>query len=266
MAEWHNVGEESSNLCMATVGVTPDGTVFPVRCKRWGCPICAPINALHCAIKTANGVNAIHAAGWRVKFATITQGSGVKTPEFAYRILFSQWDSFRNKWQYWAKKQGGNNLYAAFVEGQSRRSDMPHFHIIGTALPDKETLRKWAVESGFGYQVDIQPIGASSGVAWYVSKYSCKGSDAASMPKGFRRVRFSQDWPGMLFRAELLESESVVRLPEESYANWLLRAVRTFGVDPNAVMLKVQELCDKTGNEQQSDYAAKTVMVLEQWL
>jgi hypothetical protein len=262
---YHNIGEESTKLCMATVGVSPDGTVFPVRCKQWSCEICAPINALHCAIRTVNGVRAIYAAGWRVKFATITQPGSVKTPEFAYRILANQWSKFRQKWEYWVDKQEGYNLYAAFVEGQGRRAGMPHFHILATSLPTQDKLKDWVVSSGLGYMVDLQDIEPNSGVAWYVSKYSTKGSDAHLMPKGFRRVRFSRDWPQMLFRADMLESKAIVRLPHETYAAWLLRAVQSFGVDPSDVMAKVVELCDKTQGEEQADYAARTLMVLEQW-
>jgi hypothetical protein len=262
---YHNIGEGGDKLCMATVGVSSDGTVFPVRCKQWSCAICAPINAYHCAIRTANGVKGIYMCGWRVKFATITQPASVKTPEFAYHILASQWSKFRQRWEYWADKQGAYNLYAAFVEGQSRRAGMPHFHILATCLPKKEKLREWVVSSGLGYEVDLQDVKPNTGVAWYVSKYSTKGSDAHLMPKGFRRVRFSRDWPQMLFRSDLLESEAIVRLPRESYAAWLLRAVQAFGIDPNEAMLKVQELCDKTEGTEQSDYASKTVMALEQW-
>jgi hypothetical protein len=217
------------------------------------------------AIRTANGVKGCYMAGWRVKFATITQGSAVKTPTFAYRILHEQWDNFRNRWQYWARQHGGYNLYAAFVEGQTRREGMPHFHIIATSLPDKRTLHDWAVASGFGYQVDVQDVKPNAGVAWYVSKYSTKSSDAAAMPRGFRRVRFSRDWPQMLFKADMLENSAIVRLPQETYAAWLIRAVQSYGVDPSAVIEKVMLLCDKTADETQADYAAKTVMVIEQW-
>lgn len=265
LSNYHNIGEESSALCIATVGVTPDGKVFPVRCKRWACKVCAPINALHEAIRTANGIAALYSEGIRPKFATITQPGKIQSPAFAYSILSSQWDVFRQRWERWARKVETPNIYAAFVEGQSRRDGMPHFHIIGASLPDKEQLRKWVVKSGFGYQVSLEALKPSLGVAWYVSKYSTKGSDAQYIPKGFRRVRYSRDWPQMLFKSDLLESTSIVRLPHESYAHWLLRAVSTFGVDPNETMQQVQNLTDQTEGTEQADYAAKTMMVLEQW-
>lgn len=262
---YHNVGEESSALCIATVGVTPDGHVFPVRCKRWACPICAPINALHAAIKTANGVYALASSGVMVKFATITQPGNIKSPRLAYAILDNQWDKFRNRWQYWARKAGIPNTYAAFVEGQSRRSDMPHFHIIGSALPKRWVVRDWATASGFGYQADVQKIQANAGVAWYVSKYSTKGSDAEYIPRGFRRVRYSQDWPDMLFEVDLQEDTAIVRKQHESYASWLVRAVSAFQVEPSDVMLQVQNLMDMTEGSKQADNAAQALLQVQSW-
>lgn len=262
---WHNVGEESHALCMATQGVTSEGRVFPVRCKQWNCPVCAPINAYLCAIKTANGVNALLAAGIMPNFATITQSGKVRTARFAYSILAAQWSGFRNRWEYYTRKNGIPNPYAAFVEGQSRRAGMPHFHIIAAGLPGKERLREMVVKSGFGYQVDLQRIQPGSGVAWYVSKYSTKSSDAALMPHGFRRVRYSEDWPDMLFRADLMESDAIVRQPRESYASWILRAVQAFGVDPQDIMRQTQELVDRTGDVQRAEIAARTLMLIEGW-
>jgi hypothetical protein len=265
VTKWNNVGEESEALCMATVGVSANGTVFPIRCKRWSCPICAPINALREAIKTANGVNKLRESGLVSKFATVTQPGSIKSPEFAYSIIDNQWDKFRNRWQYWAKKVGLPNMYAAFVEGQSRRSDMPHFHIIGTSLPGSEAMKKWAVKSGFGFEADVQDIQPNSGIAWYVSKYSTKGSDAQYIPKGFRRVRYSQDWPKMEWRSDALEGEAIVRMPRETYPAWIIRAVRAFGIDPTETMNQVMLLADKTIDDTKADYAAKSLMLIEHW-
>lgn len=240
---YHNVGEEAPNqLCIATLGCTENGYVFPVRCKRWNCSVCAPLNALHEAIRTANGVRAIYAAGLIPKFATITQPASVKTPEFAYHILADQWDKFRNRWQYWARKQNAPNFYAAFVEGQARRDGMPHFHVIATLLPKKSLLGAWVVESGLGYETSLSTVKPNSGAAWYVSKYSTKSSDAALMPKGFRRVRYSQDWPQMRFRVDDREDAACVKLPGETIAHWTWRCAELFGTSPNDVARQAEDL------------------------
>lgn len=242
--KWHNVAEHGGRWCIGTLGVDASGQVFAIRCKKWSCDICAPINALYRAIETANGVQALLCSGIRPYFVTVTQPGSVKTPQHAYTILFDQWEKFRHRWQYWAKKQAVPNFYAAFVEGQGRREGMPHFHIIGTAFPEKETLRDWAVKSGLGFQVDRQVIAANSGVAWYVSKYSTKGSDAALMPRNFRRVRFSQDWPRMIFRKDLREGSAVVKRTNETILSWAYRAALTFFINPDNIALDAMTLLD----------------------
>ncbi len=269
MAKYHNIGEESHAVCAATIGCSPDGVVFPIRCKRWACPVCAPINAYMWAIEVANGVRAMYAAGQIPHFVTITQPGSVKSPEFAYSILHSQWDGFRNRWQYWAKKQGRRwewkyqtnfrgfmpvcysdstpTLYAAFVEGQSRREGMPHFHIIATCVPDVETLRKWCVKSGLGYQCDIQRVSGNSGAAWYVSKYSTKSSDAAIMPVGFHRVRISEDWPRIKWRSEERENVACVRIQRESTQAFAWRCAMMFGLNPDEVCDSIERLSEKIG-------------------
>jgi len=265
MSNFHNIGEETSHVCMATVGCTIEGKVFPVRCKQWACPVCAPINAYHEAITVANGVYALFAAGVRPTFATITQPPAVKTPEFAYKILADQWDGFRNRWQYWSGKAGVPNYYAAFVEGQSRRAGMPHFHIIGSGMPDKETMRKWAVESGMGYEVDLQPVRPGAGAAWYVSKYSTKSSDAALMPDRFRRVRYSRDWPRMIFRADLEESTAVVKQPDESYAAWSIRASLSCAASPGDLLAEALALADSQGNAVLGERLSRVLLAVNQW-
>lgn len=245
MAEkWHNVAVNTGQWCIGTLGVDASGQVFAIRCKKWSCEICAPINALYRAIETANGVQALLTSGIRPYFVTITQPASVKTPEMAYSILFSQWDKFRNRWQYWAKQQAVPNFYAAFVEGQGHREGMPHFHIIGTAFPGKRTVKDWATSSGLGYQADVQLIAANSGVAWYVSKYSTKGSDAALMPRNFRRVRFSQDWPRMVFRKDLREGNAIVKRTTETVLSWAYRAALTYLLNPDNIAQDAIALLD----------------------
>jgi len=269
MEKWHNVGEESQAICAATIGCTSEGFIFPIRCKKWSCPVCAPINAYRWAIEVANGVRAMYCAGQIPKFVTITQPGSVRTAEYAYSILHNQWDKFRNRWQYWAAKQHERwewkfnvtlnaptpvryrdetpTLYAAFVEGQSRRAGMPHFHIIATDVPNVETMRRWCVASGLGYQCDIQTVSGNSGAAWYVSKYSTKSSDAKIMPVGFHRVRLSQDFPRIAWREDAREGNAIARLPRESTQAFAWRAAMTYSLNPDAVIESIEALAEKIG-------------------
>lgn len=243
--DWNNIGEEApGSVCIGTIGVTQAGKIFPVRCGKWSCPVCAPLNALREAIRCANGIGALRVAGIPGAFLTLTQPPSVKTASFAYSILPKQWNTLRMKWTRWCNAQGLPFDYAAFVEGQSRRSGMPHFHIIGTFAPDKETLRQWAVQSGLGYQIDRQELGPSNGVAWYVSKYSTKSSDANLMPKGFRRVRYSEDFPKMKFRTDDATKEAIVKRPKESVDLWAFRAAVAFHLDISGIVERAYNLLD----------------------
>lgn len=244
-SKWNNVGEEAhGRICIGTIGVTVAGKVFPVRCGKWSCPVCAPLNALREAIRCANGIGALRSEGVTGSFITLTQPPSVKTASFAYSILPKQWNTLRMKWTRWANERGLPFDYAAFVEGQSRRAGMPHFHIIGTFAPSKETLRQWAVQSGLGYQVDRQELGASNGAAWYVSKYSTKSSDAAFMPKGFRRVRYSEDFPKMKFRTDETTHEAIVKRPKESVDLWAFRASVQLHIDISQIVERAYNLLD----------------------
>lgn len=221
-----------------------DGRVFPIRCGQWKCPVCAPINALEHAIRTLNGVQALRAAGVQCQFVTLTQPGNVRTREFAYAILSEQWDNLRNRWSYALKRSGLPFIYAAFVEGQQRRGGMPHFHIVAAFAPKLPVLRKIAVESGLGYQIDRQDIKPSAGVAWYVSKYSTKSTDSAAMPKGFRRCRYSENWPKMLLRSEVEHEQAIVKQRNESVSMWALRAAMHFPLKPEELVWQVEALSE----------------------
>ena len=261
MKTFHNIGEESTQTCIATFGVTSDETVFPIRCKKWSCAVCAPINAYHWAIEVANGVRGLQMAGVMLKFITITQLGKIKTPQYAYEIMPSQWDSFRNKWQHWSKKNEIPTFYAAFVEGQQRRSAMPHFHIIGGFMPDEKTLHSWATKSGFGYQMDVQAIQPNSGTAWYVSKYSTKSGDSAIMPRNFRRCRLSEDFPRIVWRSDQQESTATVKKNNETYQAWAFRAFIELGVNPDSVLDKALSIADN--NDTSANRLARELVTVD---
>jgi hypothetical protein len=244
---YHHIGKGTGGLlCVATVAAIAAGVVVPIRCKSWACKICAPINAFREAVRVANGMRVLQAEGDTFSFITLTQPPKVKTLSAAYAILPDQWDKFRNRWQYAARKEGKKVQYAAFVEGQPRRGHMPHFHIIGTALPSRRVIKSWAVKSGFGHQADCQPLRTDTGVAWYVSKYSAKASDAAMMPKGFRRVRYSEAWPPLLWRLDDSSGHAIVRMPGETALHWSHRAACAFGGKQSDYIVGALQLLDRS--------------------
>lgn len=191
---------------------TSHGSVMPIYCGQWQCEECAVRLARFWAKRVWYGMQVIDEPA---RFWTLTLPGKVKTSKFGFAILPDMWDSFRKQMQ----RANDGWTYAAFSEGQPKRKGMPHFHIITyQPIPPKfHRLKDFAVAHGFGYQALDKPVDSKLG-AWYVSKYASKGDP--TMPKGFRRVRLSQDWPDM---PEEEHDEYIVQRKNESLVEYFIR-------------------------------------------
>lgn len=227
--------------CTGLIGFNQEGFVKHIRCGRWSCPTCSKINARLWA--------------WRVRLQikedqtwymwTLTLGSKYKTPEQGFAAWPKLWNALRMAVTRYYQGLHGKSwkwMYCAFVEGQAEtRSGMPHFHILTTVKPpvityksvDRKTgeirkrksgrIKDFAVRMGFGYQADLKEVNDKR-AASYVAKYASKGDP--SMPKGFRRVRPSQDW------AHLPDYEGgtlYVPNPKETLTGFLVRVANATG-------------------------------------
>lgn len=216
--------------CPATIGFKSSGQAVLVYCGQWSCKSCAKKLARKWAIRTYRHIEAaIDRTGQRWYFLTLTLGSYYKTASQGFARIKKLWQALRM----YLKRKYGAFEYIAFVEGQPRRAGMPHFHIIMSLCP-KEALNKkgeiikhrvhnFAASRGFGFQADLTPV-VSKKAAFYVSKYSSKGSEI--VPKGFRRVRTSRGW-------YKLPKQSVLTVPArgEDIAHFILRVVENTGLD-----------------------------------
>lgn len=220
----------SLRTCMATIGVTSEGHVFPIRCKSWACETCKAINAMHAAVQCANGIDALFLSGIRPKFVTLTLRGGI-SPDRAYKVLPDMWDKMRRRFTLFGREFGLPFMYCAFIENQSR--GVPHLHIVSSISPKHHELKEWSVKSGMGYMVDVQPIAANKGVAWYISKYVGKGNDKGLMPKGFRRVRYSENWPRVVLNVDRDEERQdvLVKRPNEPIFAFVERVALEFDID-----------------------------------
>lgn len=140
-------------------------------------------------------------------------GRKYTTAAQAYADLPKLWDRFR---KYIKRYYAGTWEYVAFVEGQPKRVDMPHFHIISLVKSPKR-LKDLAVWSGFGHQAYEKKV-TSDKAAWYVAKYASKQSP--SCPKGFRRVRASVGWTKL---PEKDGASLIVQAKAETLQNYLQR-------------------------------------------
>lgn len=193
------------------------GNVVAVPCGSWTCPDCARQNARMWAWRCRITVEL---AGNHAYFWTFTMRAKYRTPFAAFKDLPLLWDRLRKRL---ARAGLHTWSYCAFVEGQPKRSDMPHFHIISLqASPVR--IKDLAMYSGFGYQADESRVNSHE-AASYCAKYASK--QAAVVPKNFRRVRASRDW------AKLPDSDYpalIVKSKVETTADYLLRVADLTGV------------------------------------
>lgn len=149
---------------------------------------------------------------------------GYKHAGDAYRALPILWDALRKSIQ----RKALVWTYCAFVEGQTKRGGMPHFHII-SLYKAPYRLKDLAFHYGFGYQAkEIEINGPKA--ASYVAKYASKGDK--NIPRNFRRVRASRDWAAL---PELVSRPYIVPARGESLVDFLLRVAEETNQTPDEV-------------------------------
>lgn len=185
--------------CPVTIAFDHSGHTHIVWCGKWNCLRCQKRLAHQWAQRARLARNPSGSlSGSNLFFLTLTLGGNAKTATEGFSAIPSLWDTTRKAYQ----RFYGTFSYLAFVEGQPRRSGMPHFHILTwNQVPvepnrrgrvTKHALHNWAHALGWGFQAVCEVV-TSGLAAVYVAKYATKQSSFT--PKHFRRVRCSQDWP-----------------------------------------------------------------------
>lgn len=210
-----------------------------IYCGQWACPDCAKRLSKKWAVRVKIHIQKDEktiGVGWWM--LTLTLGRGAKDPVEAYKALRKKWDRLRQ-----AINRSGNAgawQYAAFVEGQPKRQNMPHFHIIMDVQPPakrnkkgvitKHAIHNWAHKMGFGFEADLKPV-TGAGAAGYVAKYVSKGSGV--VPKGFRRVRVSHGWQKLKIDPD---KRLIVIKANETLMNYIVRVAEETGLDHNTIV------------------------------
>lgn len=132
-----------------------------------------------------------------LQFVTLTSRS-YTTPNSSIYFFKQNWPKLRKRMadqtNSWSPITGVE--WAYFLVPERHKSGVLHAHLIAaTHVDGKSYWKKQAWASGFGYQIDVAQIDSVTQVANYVTKYIHKGAGAEEWPKGFRRVRHSQNWP-----------------------------------------------------------------------
>jgi hypothetical protein len=166
------------------VGVEGDRCgVYPMRCKKWGCPVCGPRKVKSTLARTKAGMSL-----GMCRFFTLTS-PGEEDAATSFERFPARWKRFRMR----LERRFGRIEYLAVVERQKRGS--AHVHVVyrGPFIPQR-WLSLVAVECGFGRIADIRR--SNPGLMRYLAKYLTKelSDPRAAPPRYFRRVRWSRGW------------------------------------------------------------------------
>jgi hypothetical protein len=224
--------------CAQLLAYSPDLASFiPLRCGKWDCSICAEINAVYWSVYAAHGIAQLMSDGVMLSVWTLTLTNKIRSSKRAFEVLPKIWDAFR-------KNFPSEYRYIAFVEHHTKRTKIPHLHLITDISWDFPTLKQYAIASGFGWKCYLQTV-YSPGAGWYISKYVAKHEAVKKgMPKNFRRVRQSRKWPKMPDESESVYSYLIKR-PSETLTAFLDRIARNVAKSEDELLT---ELAHAIGN------------------
>lgn len=171
--------------------------LFNPACNSWSCDYCAETQKENWIHQAARGSMVLASEGSELQFITLTS-RGYATPNKSVYFFKQNWPKLRkrmaertNEWEPFT-----GNRWAYFLVPERHKSGVLHAHLIAaTHICAKSVWKQHAHQTGFGYVVDVQEMITPLLAAAYVAKYLHKGMGAEQWPKGFRRVRHSQNWP-----------------------------------------------------------------------
>lgn len=175
------------------LGTKPDGKtaiLIQPNCGLWSCPYCARLRQHEWFLHALKGVTALMEKGYVVDMITLTsRGGRGRTRERSLQAFVTGWPKLAKRVKYAQKTL----TYMAVPE--QHKNGVVHWHV----LANNTLARRWWKDSayccGLGYQVELSRINDAGIGAHYAAKYVGKAAGTTRWPKGFRRVRASQDWP-----------------------------------------------------------------------
>lgn len=171
--------------------------IFNPKCNSWNCEACFEEKKVHWIHQAARGSAILQEQKADLQFITLTS-RGYTTPVSSVKFFRDNWPKLRkraadltNGWEPWSGYR-----WAYFLVPERHKSGVLHAHLIAaTHIAGKRWWKDNAYASGFGYQVDVIEMVDPKACANYVAKYLHKDAGGLPWPKGFMRVRHSQNWP-----------------------------------------------------------------------
>jgi len=194
-------------------------------CNHWDCPRCGIQRAKMEYGRIVAGIGELAKRG-KILFLTLTcRGKEMSLSE-AYAGYLAWTNRFLTSARSKAKRSNQDWYYVQVTEAQRRGH--PHSHVLTTFNPGdlregykdnwivksgtlvkerlpclrSEWIRSQVVRSGLGDQYDVSFVETPAAASRYVAKYMFKPSMmSAEYPKGWKRVRYSQNFPKLPSRA-----------------------------------------------------------------
>jgi len=190
-------------------------------CNDWNCPRCGKQRAKEEYGRIVSGARTL-AIKNQLYMLTITCRGKEITYEDAEANYLVWTNRLLSRLRVSTKRADKMWAYASVTERQERLH--PHSHYLTTYCPDDVifiakgqpkayctsgevfpakhdtlqsfTLERACVACGLGRQYDLSGLGSVEGASRYVAKYLFKETVFSTVwPKGWRRVRYSQNWP-----------------------------------------------------------------------
>jgi hypothetical protein len=189
-------------------------------CNHWDCPRCGQIRARTEYARIVHGIHELSSKHSALYFQTITCRGREITSKEAEQGYLTWTNKLLDAYRARVKKQEGAWVYVQVTERQKRGH--PHSHFLTTFEPgdiengfkDKWVqiggakvlekvpaltsvwLQRAVIRVGLGDQYDISKVRNEAAASRYVAKYMFKPSNfTTDWPRGWRRVRYSQDFP-----------------------------------------------------------------------
>lgn len=184
-------------------------TLRSACCNHWECPICGETRARQEYRRIVNGCEIIGSTR-KLYFWTLTCRGKELSLEEAEKNYYAWTNTLLTNARTKCKRALEFWCYVQVTERQKKTRAHPHSHIITTFLPSdaRRTMEMRGGESlvsawfsaanasaGLGSQHRISQVGSPAAVARYVAKYMFKDTMRESFPHGWKRVRYSQNFP-----------------------------------------------------------------------
>jgi len=208
--------------------------IFQGTCNSWNCPRCGLFRAATEYARICEGIKNLQKQGFKLFFLTITVKGQVTSAdaerqylEDTNRLLSVLRASAKRTDQHWCyvqvterqKRQHPHSHlittycppdafyisedYSRYVKEVARINRwLPMEMRFSPKKPNKvyegEMFSRYlimrAVKAGLGAQCNISRVRSPSGAARYMAKYLFKAAQSTKWPKGWKRIRYSQNW------------------------------------------------------------------------